>query len=71
MQGSVSFAWPKFEISFRRRSARYDITVENPLGVSRGVIAVKLDGEILTGTQKALIPLADDGVRHNVKVVLG
>jgi len=64
-------AWPKFEISFRRRSARYDITVENPLGVSRGVIAVKLDGEILTGTQKALIPLLDDGAQHSVKVVLG
>lgn len=37
-------AWPKFEISFRHRSARYDITVENPLGVCRSVIAVKLDG---------------------------
>jgi cyclic beta-1,2-glucan synthetase len=64
-------AWPKFEISFHYRSARYDITVENPLGVSRGVIAVKLDGEMLTGTQKAPIPLLDDGARHSVKVVLG
>ncbi len=46
-------AWPKFEISFRHRSARYNITVENPLGVCRSVIAVKLDGEMLTGTQKS------------------
>jgi cyclic beta-1,2-glucan synthetase len=64
-------AWPKFEISFHYRSAHYHIAVENPLGVSRGVIAVKLDGEMLTGTQKAPIPLLDDGARHSVKVVLG
>jgi cyclic beta-1,2-glucan synthetase len=64
-------AWPKFEISFRYRSTRYEIVVENPLGVSRGVIAVKLDGEMLTGSQKASIRLADDGVQHNVQIVLG
>ncbi|HEX3859055.1 MAG TPA: glucoamylase family protein [Pseudolabrys sp.] len=64
-------AWPKFEVSFRYRSARYDISVENPLGVSRGVIAVKLDGALLTGSQKASIPLADDGAQHNVQIVLG
>jgi hypothetical protein len=56
---------------FPPSSARYNITVENPLGVCRSVIAVKLDGEMLTGTQKTLIPLADDGVQHSVKVVLG
>jgi cyclic beta-1,2-glucan synthetase len=64
-------AWPKFEISFRYRATRYDITVANPLGVSRGVIAAKLDGETLTVTQKALIPLVDDDAEHSVKVVLG
>ncbi len=64
-------AWPKFEVSFRYRSARYDISVENPLGVSRGVIAVKLDGALLTGSQKASIPLADDGAQHSVQIVLG
>ncbi len=30
------------------------------MGVCRGVIAVKLDGEMLTA-KKTLIPLADDG----------
>jgi cyclic beta-1,2-glucan synthetase len=64
-------AWPEFSISFRYRSARYEISVQNPLGVSRGVIAVKLDGEMLTGSQKASIPLADDGAQHSVQIVLG
>ncbi len=45
-------AWPKFEISFRYRSARYDISVESPLGVCRVVIRAKLDGEMLTVSQK-------------------
>ena len=56
---------------FRYRATRYDITVENPLGVSRGVIAAKLDGETLTGTEKALVTLVNDGAQHSVKVVLG
>jgi cyclic beta-1,2-glucan synthetase len=64
-------AWPSFEISLRYRSARYDIGVENPLGVSKGVIAIKLDGRILAHEGKNFIPLADDGTTHRVQVVLG
>jgi cyclic beta-1,2-glucan synthetase len=63
--------WPGFEIFFRYRSSRYDISVENPLGVCRGVLATKLDGEILKGSNKTLIPLADDGATHKVQIVLG
>ena len=33
-------AWPGYEIDFRYHSARYEIVVENPHGVSRGVVAV-------------------------------
>jgi len=64
-------AWPKFEMSFLYHSTRYEILVENPLGVSRGVIAVKLDGKLLTGNEKASIPLIDDGAQHSVQIVLG
>ena len=38
--------WPSFEITFRYRSATYEISVENPLGVCRGILATKLDGEM-------------------------
>ncbi|HET7335490.1 MAG TPA: glucoamylase family protein [Rhizomicrobium sp.] len=64
-------SWPGFEISFRYRTARYEITVENPLGVSRGILATKLDGTILRGTAKLSVPLVDDGETHHVHVVLG
>jgi cyclic beta-1,2-glucan synthetase len=64
----VPRAWRRFEISFRYHSARYEILVENPRGVTRGVSAVSLDDQLLTG---AGIPLADDGATHHVRVVLG
>jgi cyclic beta-1,2-glucan synthetase len=63
-------AWPGFEIDFRYHSAKYKIIVENPHGVSRGVATAELDGRLVTG-DGASIPLADDGITHTVKVVLG
>ena len=62
--------WPRFEISFRYRSARYEIFVENPRGVHRGVSRVELDGKELTGGT-ARIPLVDDGLTHKVQLILG
>lgn len=62
--------WPRFEIAFRHASARYEIAVENPNGVNRGVVSTVVDGTPLPdGT--ARIPLQDDGATHRVQVVLG
>jgi cyclic beta-1,2-glucan synthetase len=63
-------AWPSYELDFRYHSARYEIVVENPRGVSRGVASAELDGSRLEG-EGARIPLADDGATHRVRVVLG
>jgi cyclic beta-1,2-glucan synthetase len=63
--------WPGFEITFRHGSARYDIIVENPDTVCRGVAGATLDGNTLAGTPKLLVPLLDDGAVHIVRVVLG
>jgi cyclic beta-1,2-glucan synthetase len=62
--------WPGFKIAFRYRSARYDIEVENPGSVCRGVVHVELDGAALPGTE-VQIALADDGGTHRVRVLLG
>ncbi len=59
-----------FEIAFRYHSARYDIAIENPHGVSRGVDRVEIDSKPLPGNL-AQIPLVDDGMTHRVRVVLG
>jgi cyclic beta-1,2-glucan synthetase len=63
--------WPGFEIAFRYRSARFEIAVNNPNSVCRGVISVTLDGALMPDSKKALIPLADDGATHRVLLVLG
>jgi cyclic beta-1,2-glucan synthetase len=67
---SVPRAWRSFEITFRYHSSRYEILVENPQGVARGVLSVELDGMALSsgGMQ---IQLNDDGATHHVRVVLG
>jgi len=63
--------WRGFEAVFRYRSARYEIAVENPRGVSRGVVAVELNGTALLPAGSAEIPLNDDRRTHRVRVVLG
>ena len=65
----IPSAWPGFEITLRYHSARYEIVVENPQGVARGVSSIELDGAPFAGGTP--IPLADDGVTHHVRVVLG
>jgi cyclic beta-1,2-glucan synthetase len=61
--------WPHFEIAFRHTSARYEIRVENPHRVCRGVAHVELDGKTLPAGETRLV-LVDDGRTHEV-VILG
>jgi cyclic beta-1,2-glucan synthetase len=62
-------AWDGFRVTLRHRATQYEIRVENPRGVSRGVAAVTLDGRALDAP--AAVPLVDDGAVHQVHVVLG
>ncbi len=66
----VPSRWRGFQIVYQYRSARYDIAVENPRGVTRGVALAELDGEPLP-ENRARIPLADDAATHRVRIVLG
>ncbi|HUS09626.1 MAG TPA: glucoamylase family protein [Pyrinomonadaceae bacterium] len=60
--------WRDFEITYRRGATTYRIRIENPLGLSRGVATVELDGVLQADEE---IPLADDSKVHEVRVVLG
>jgi cellobiose phosphorylase len=62
--------WRRFEITFRHASARYEISVENPGSVSRGVVSTVVDDTPLPDGA-AQIPLRDDGATHQVRIVLG
>ena len=59
--------WDRYAMTYRYGSAIYEIAVENPRGVNRGVAHVTLDGVRLE-TDRVL--LSDDGQRHEVIVGL-
>ncbi len=59
--------WRGFEITYRFRTTTYRIAVENPKGLESGTTAVWLDGQ---AQAEPLIPLADDGRSHEVRVVI-
>jgi len=62
--------WPGFEITFRYRASRYEVTAENPRGVTRGISTIEVDGEPLPSAG-GKVRLVDDGATHRVRIVLG
>jgi cyclic beta-1,2-glucan synthetase len=63
-------AWPRFEMTLRYRSARYEIVVENPDGVCQGVAFAEADGMAIA-ERPLRVKLSDDGGTHQVLVRLG
>jgi cyclic beta-1,2-glucan synthetase len=63
-------AWDHFEITFRYHASRYEIRVENPNGVTRGISSVEVDGAPLA-VAGGSVPLTSDGETHRVRVILG
>ena len=68
LEPCIPATWTGFQISYRYRSATYHITVEIPQRVERGVQSVRVDG---VDRADGVIPLADDGRAHEVRVLLG
>ena len=60
--------WDGYRISRRFRGATYEIAVENPDHVCRGVKVVTVDGGAIEGS---VLPVFGDGKVHEVKVILG
>jgi cyclic beta-1,2-glucan synthetase len=60
--------WQEFEIDFRYGKTLYQIRVENPSGVCRGLVEIRLDGNLLLSNE---IPLVNDGQNHQIKIILG
>ena len=61
--------WRSYSIFYQHENSRYEITVENPNGVERGIVTIELDGEGQSNGNS--ITLQDDGQLHQVRVVLG
>ena len=62
--------WPRFAITARFRSARYEVVVENPDSVCCGVIAATVDGAAIAERPPS-VKMLDDGATHHVLVRLG
>ncbi len=61
-------SWSGYDMTYRDGETSYNIHVHNPHGVSRGVIQIKLDDQIVS---EAYIILQNDGRHHEVQIVLG
>ncbi|STQ76955.1 GH36-type glycosyl hydrolase domain-containing protein [Grimontia hollisae] len=63
----IPTSWPGFEVNREWRGAMYQIKVQNPNGVSKGVKSVTLNGQPVEGA----IPAQAEGSVNEVIVVLG
>ena len=59
-----------FEAHYKHGSSRYRLTVENPHGVSRGIVKATLDGGEIS-SMPCQIPLVNDGRFHVGLITLG
>ncbi|MDH3210779.1 MAG: hypothetical protein OEL91_10445, partial [Burkholderiaceae bacterium] len=60
--------WDGYTAVRQFRGARYEIAVENPKHVCKGVLSMTVDGEKVDGNT---VPVFKDGGTHQVRVVLG
>ncbi|MFC5441632.1 GH36-type glycosyl hydrolase domain-containing protein [Rhodanobacter ginsenosidimutans] len=65
--------WPGFTLTYRHRGKQhvscYEVSVENPQRVCRGVRAMEMDGQTLDAGKA--VALVDDGRVHRLRVTLG
>jgi cyclic beta-1,2-glucan synthetase len=64
----IPSSWSEYTIAWRFRDSRYEIAVSNPGRRCRGVGTATLDG---VAVDAAAIPLVNDGLTHDVRIVLG
>jgi cellobiose phosphorylase len=68
----IPTSWPSFTVRRVWRNAVYNITVENPSGVSKGVKECLLNGKSVTcNNAVAQIPAQSTGSESHVIVVMG
>jgi cyclic beta-1,2-glucan synthetase len=60
--------WTGFKVDYRFGNTHYKINVENPHNVNVGIREIVLDGVSLSA---GIIPLADDALPHEARVVMG
>ncbi len=65
---SIPSNWPGYKVRRKFRGAIYEIEVQNPERVNRGVKSITIDGKLVEGQ---LLPVFADGKTHIVTVIMG
>jgi cyclic beta-1,2-glucan synthetase len=60
-------SWREYEIRYTHGSATYNLVIENPHGLNRGIARIEMDGVHMASAE---IQLADDGKEHSVHITL-
>ncbi|MBC6935031.1 MAG: glycosyl transferase family 36 [Chloroflexi bacterium] len=68
VEPSIPAHWQGFRVTRRFRGAVYQIEVDNPRHVNRGVNTVTIDGKPYSSN---LLPVFADGKTHSVRIVMG
>ncbi len=64
----IPSSWSEYAIAWQFLDSRYEIAVSNPARRCRGVATATLDG---VAVDAGAIPLVNDGLTHDVRIVLG
>ncbi|MDP3010443.1 MAG: hypothetical protein Q8N30_15415 [Methylococcales bacterium] len=62
-------AWQSYRLTYQHETSRYDIVIDNPNAVTRGIALIELDG--VRQSDGNSISLQNDAQVHQVRVVLG
>jgi cellobiose phosphorylase len=60
--------WKGYTVTRVFRGATYEISIQNPDGVKKGVRSVTVDGQPIEGN---VLPVLEEGTKHIVEVVMG
>ncbi len=62
--------WPRFDATLHHKGAVYEIAVENPNGLCKGIAELYLDGMPVAGAATGLA-LPGDRATHRIRAVMG
>jgi cellobiose phosphorylase len=68
LEPTIPSYWPRFEARLRHKGATYEIAVENPHRVCKGIAELTLDGKPVEGH---VIELTPGGGTHKIRAVMG
>ena len=64
----IPSAWNGFKMTRKFRGATYNIEIENPMNVSKGVKTIFVNGVEIEST---IIPILEENKTHTIKVIMG